>query len=173
MDKSNKLYSSGFTLIEILVVLTIVILLTGVSIAAFSNYNQESQLNKEAQKLVDVLNLTRGKAQTSDINFACSGSDEFGGYRVNLMDIDYDYAFRQCCRDTDTKIMVCADSILQTYKLPGNIRLTANSDAVDFYPLSEGAKPATITLENSPINKCLDVSVLDTGVISVGDLYSC
>ena len=169
----NKFLLRSFSLIEILVVLTIVILLTGVSIAAFSNYNQESQLNKEVQRLVDVLNLARGKAQTSDINFACSGSDEFGGYRVALLGMGYDFAFSQCCRDTSSKDITNCASFIQTYKLPENIRLTANSDSVDFYPLSEGAKPATITLENSSVNKCLDVFILETGVISVGELYSC
>src|SRR4030067_2551179 len=156
MDKSNRQYLSSFTLIEILVVITIVILVTGMTIAAFSNYNQESQLKKETQRLVDVLNLGRGKAQTSDINFACSGSDEFGGYRVALLDINlYDYAFSQCCRDTSSKVISVCDSPMQTYKLPKHIALTADSNAVDFYPLSEGAKQVTITLKNSSINKCL------------------
>src|SRR3989338_3198476 len=117
----NKFLLRSFSLIEILVVLTIVILLTGVSIAAFSNYNQESQLNKEVQRLVDVLNLARGKAQNSDINYTCSGSDEFGGYRVALLDFNYDYAFSQCCRDTISKEIIDCASLMQTYKLPKNI----------------------------------------------------
>lgn len=169
MVKNHKKITQSFTLIEILVVLSIVTLFTGFNITNYYNYNQESSLKKEVQKFVDVLSLAEGKTQTSDINFVCS--DEFGGYRVEISAANY--SFKQCCRDTVSKIISSCGITIQSYNFPSNINKISGAATIDFFPLSGGSTNAVIRIKNSSINKCLDISISNNGVITTGDTVSC
>src|SRR3989344_6629755 len=85
----------SFTLVEILIISAIVVLLSGTMLANYSNFNQQKNLDKEVHKFIDVLSLVKTKAQAADIYYDCSGSDEFGGYTVEIDQSSYN--FKQCC----------------------------------------------------------------------------
>src|SRR5690349_10405255 len=92
---------ASFSLIEIIIVCAILVLFSGVVLANYNNFNQQKNLEKEVSRTVDVLSLNKSKAQTGDVNTSCSGSNEFGGYRVDVTQSGYN--FKQCCRDISTK----------------------------------------------------------------------
>ena len=71
MVRSPKKLENAFSLVEILVVVSIILLLTGFSVANYNNFNQENLLKKEVNKFIDVLSLVKTKAVTADINFDC------------------------------------------------------------------------------------------------------
>lgn len=56
--------SPGFTLIEIIVVISIVGILVAVSIPLLSNFSRVSQLNKESQNIASELRLAQELAQS-------------------------------------------------------------------------------------------------------------
>jgi len=157
----------SFTLIELLVVMTIIILLSGYSLATYNSFTQQKNLEKETSYLVDVLSLARGKAQASEISTTCSGSDEFGGYRVEVNASNYN--FKQCCRNISTKAISSCGANIQSYNFHSAVSKISGASIVDFYPLTGGATVTTIRLKNSTVGKCLDISITDTGVITVGD----
>ncbi|OGK12019.1 hypothetical protein A2954_00215 [Candidatus Roizmanbacteria bacterium RIFCSPLOWO2_01_FULL_37_12] len=165
----------SFTLVEILVVTGIILLFTGMLLAGYNNFNQFKILEREASKLVDVLHLAKGKAQagenyfdqTTGTYFDCSGSDEFGGYQMELNVTDYN--FKQCCRDVATKNITACSSSIQSYSLPVNISITAGTGIINFYPLSGGASQTVLTIDNSVIGKSIDISISATGVIAPED----
>lgn len=161
----------SFTLVEILVITTIVVLFTGTLLASYNNFNQQKNSEKEINRFVDVLSLAKSKAQSADIYFGCSGSDEFGGYTITVNDSDYN--FKQCCRDVATKNPSICGSVIQTYDFPSSISNISGPTEVNFYPLAEGATPINITIKNTAINKCSDISISETGVISAADIQSC
>lgn len=148
-------------------------------LAGYNNFNQYKILERETGKLVDVLSLVKSKAQSADIyfdpstgsDFDCSGSDEFGGYQVEVNQLDYN--FKQCCRDVTTKNKTICSPIIQSYALPANVNFLPGTGIIDFNPLSGGVTLSTITLHNSLINKCLNISISETGVITPGDISTC
>ena len=166
----NK-YSSAFSLIELLVIGTVLVLFSGVVLANYNNFNQQKNLEREISKLVDILSLSKSKAQNSDISFACSGSNEFAGYRVEMNVSDYN--FKQCCRDAVSKINTSCSSALNTYTFPSTITNISGPLTIEFFPLSEGASDVGFTLKNSYVNKCSDISISSTGLINVSDIQAC
>src|SRR3990167_98954 len=172
MVKSYKEREKSFSLVEILVVVSIILLFTGFSIANYSNFNQESILKKEVQKFIDVLSLVKTKAVTADIDILTDcGADEFVGYRIEINDSSYN--FKQSCRDVDTKIISTFGTAIQSYNFPANISKISGESSVDFYPLSAGASRATVTIKNNSISKCIEISISVNGVITAGDQAIC
>ena len=161
-------YEKSFTLIEILMVLTIISLFTGYSLATYNSFSQKKTLEKEASFLGDILSLAMGKAQGADISLSCSGSDEFGGYRVEVNASNY--SFRQCCRNVYTKVISSCGSNIQSYNFHNSVSKISGASIIDFYPLTNGATPTTITLKHTSLSKCLDVSITAAGIITVGDI---
>ena len=175
MVRSPKKLENAFSLVEILVVVSIILLLTGFSVANYNNFNQENLLKKEVNKFIDVLSLVKTKAVTADINFDCkvefSIDEEFAGYQVGVNTSGYD--FKQCCRDVATKAISNCGLPIQSYNFPANISEIFGTTSVIFYPLPSGASIATITIKNSSINKCIDISITANGVITAGDQTIC
>lgn len=170
-DHNKMINRKSFTLIELLVVITIIILFSGLYLATYNNFTQQKNLEKEVSQLVDVLSLAKGKSQASEITLTCVSPEEFGGYRVELSGTDYN--FKQCCRDVVTKSISSCGPNIQSYNFSYGISNITGVSTVDFFPLTGGATATTISIKNSSINKCLEVSTTDTGVITVGDLFSC
>lgn len=171
-NQHSTIKKRSFTLIEILVVVTIIVLFSGYSIVTYSNFTQQKILEKEASVLVDVLSLARGKAHVSEINAVCSGSDEFGGYRVEINGANYN--FKQCCRDINTKNISFCGSNIQFYNFNSSVSKISGDPTVDFYPLAAGATETTIRLKSNSVSKCLDIAITATGVITVDNIpFSC
>ena len=162
----------SFTLIEILLVVTIVTLFTGYSIVNYNIFSQVKLLEKEANFLVDVLALTKGKAKAADISFICSGLEEFGVYQVEINSSSYN--FKQCCRDINTKAITTCGAEIQAYDFSTSISKVSGASRVDFYPLTGNTTDSTIRIKNENSAKCLEISITAIGVITVGDApFSC
>ncbi|MFH1959031.1 MAG: prepilin-type N-terminal cleavage/methylation domain-containing protein [Patescibacteria group bacterium] len=76
-------YSSGFTLIELIVVTAIILLITGGGIASFINFNDKQQVVNSAKEMQGYLRT----AQTfSRIGETPDGCDKLNGYIVRSVD---------------------------------------------------------------------------------------
>ena len=155
---------NGFTLIELLVVITIVLLITTIGIAYYNQNNQELSLRTEAKKLVDIIELAKKKAQSSDLittpNPTPSYCSNFTGYSVNLTTSGY--TLNYLCNNTTT---------VNTYSFPTNISYTGNTYDFIFPPLGRGTNITTntITLINTIINKHIDITISNNGIIQITD----
>ena len=63
----------GFTLIELLVVASILIILSGIGIASYNQFNRRKILDKATQELKSNLRLTQGKALAGEKPVGCTG----------------------------------------------------------------------------------------------------
>lgn len=67
----------GFTIIELLVTLTIIVLVTGVSVAGYLRYNENRQLDNDARNFVVLVNKIRSKATFLEFPEGCTGFQSF------------------------------------------------------------------------------------------------
>lgn len=67
----------GYTLIELLVTISIVVLLSGTSIAAYLSYNENRLLDTDARNLNSLLNKVRSKARFLEYPSGCTGLVNF------------------------------------------------------------------------------------------------
>ena len=154
MDK-NK----GFTLIELIVVIGIVSLFTGIFIARYNESANQLKLRNEAKKLVDTLELAKKKALTADL-FDKNCTD-FRGYRVIIGSGNYSLNFN--CGGVYTEV--------QNYNLTLNNSIIAGTGNYDFPPMMVNPIfPATVILvKNSLINKSIKVNISSIGVIEIDE----
>ncbi len=160
----------GYTLIELLIVIAIIALFSGLSLAYYNNYTDDRKLAGETKQLVDVLNLAYKKATAVDLtpNSLCS---DFRGYVVTFpFTPSTTYSLNFNCGGLN--------QLVSQYSI--NIGVVINSRTVNsilFKPLSAGtdltSDPATITLKNSNISKCIDIWVHIVGTVEEGTKYSC
>lgn len=164
---------NAFTLVEILVITTIVVLFSGTLLASYNNFNQQKNLEKEISRLIDVLSLAKSKTQAADLDPSvdCSGSDEFGGYQVDINDSSY--SFKQCCRDAVSKSTSFCGSDIQVYDFQSGIINESGASTLNFYPLAEGATPLLLTIKSTSINKCYEVNISETAIFTTSDIISC
>lgn len=73
----------GFTLIEILVVFSVMAVLSIIGVASFVAYNQTRELHTSALDLVSILNVAKSRSQTQVKPVAC-GVQKLLGYQVTL-----------------------------------------------------------------------------------------
>lgn len=153
--------TDSFTVIELLVVVTIIGILTGITVPFFNNFTAERKLSQEASKIGDVLELARKKASAGETT--CS---DFTGYQVAITsNVAYNMAL--CC--------VSGCTTVQSYQIPtdNNVIIDSGVGTISFKPLAQGAtaSPSTIKFK-STINKCINVVVSESGTIDVGNPYT-
>ena len=159
MDKSK-----GFTLIELIVVMGILSIFSGIFLARYNENASQLKLKNEAKKLIDVLELAKKKALTADL-FDKNCTD-FTGYRVIISSGSYSLSFG------------CASvySVVQNYNLLTNITATVGTGNYNFSPLMINPNfiSNTIRLKNSAISKCIDILVSPIGIFELNEsLISC
>src|SRR3990167_11393660 len=97
---SQQIKEKGFSLIELIIVISIIIIFSGFSLAAYNNFNEDRRLDEEASKLVDVFNLAAKKSAAGEIDSVyCTGI--FHGYITKLSPQTNSYSLAQCCNIAD------------------------------------------------------------------------
>lgn len=165
----------SFTLIELIVVISIIMVSFGLSLARYNEYSSQLKLKNEARKLVDVLELSKKKALSVDLLVTPNVTpptycNNFTGYQVSLY--NGSYSINYCCNsDCSTKInnynLSSKLSIVSPLIFPANF---------DFPPLMKGFSltDSSIKLKNSTINKCVIISISAVGTIELDEtLVSC
>lgn len=138
----------SFTLIEILISITIVILFSGITLAYYNNFTEDQKLKSESKRLISVLALARKSASAGVSDPAnCS---IFDGYKV-VFKTSY-YELQRCCNSS-------ACVYVHSYNFPENITVKTEGDVL-FQPLSLGAKTLTspIIVKNK-LEKCIHITI--------------
>lgn len=76
----------GMTLIELLISLSIIAMMTGVAMPAFSYYQRRSTVDNDAQALVQMLNYARALQSNPD-NFSRNGPNGEWSYEIRLTNV--------------------------------------------------------------------------------------
>ena len=155
------IYQNGFTLIELMVVLSITAVLGTLGIAGFMTYNQTQVLQSSASEVVTMLNLAKSRAQSQIKPSALCSSGTLDGYSVSVRIVqDRSYALWLKCSGLDVKINE------QDKNLPSGLRFT--SSIIFFFPVQTGGVQALGEFDiSSSDGKKKTIKVNSLGGVSV------
>jgi len=153
--KSFVLQSQGFTLIELIVVFSIMAILAVVGIASFVSYSRSQALTTTVADIKTILGSARSYT-ASQVSTQCP-SGQFGGYQVRFCTTyvsNTKQVCGQCSVNTDYELdPICNGAVtfpsLQKKQLPPNVRVYGNQcQSVLFNPISSSVTGATtLTVE--------------------------
>lgn len=162
--KKDKL-NQAFSLIELIIVITIVGILIGIFLANYRYFSEQKKLDKDVTALVDMLEMAKNKTVAGDKAYddACAN---FNGYGV--IAINNSFSLNLCCNAT------CEGNATQksNYLLETTNTIESPED-IWFAPVTgtqlgnPGSK--TITIKNQFINRCKDVTISQDGLIEEGE----
>jgi len=155
----------SFTLIELIIVIGIITLFSGFSLAMYNDFTETKKLEAETKKFVEVLELAKKKINSGDKPTTC---DTLLNYKVTYSTNAYQ-VFAQCF----SSIIQIGSSI----DLPLNIILTVSPpaslpDEVIFKPfglgvdLGVGVVEKNVLIKNNNNSKCRQINIKNSGVIN-------
>ena len=149
----------GFTLIELMVVITISALLVGGGLAAYTNFNERQVMLAAGQALYNDLRFTQGKATASEKPEACGAGQPQEGVleRYELVFTSgNEYEINAWCGGQQVQL-----NLIRT--LPKGIAIKSQ-EGVSFYILGKGAERKTFVIEG--FSREYSIEVFDTGEIA-------
>ena len=112
--KERLSLSFGFTLLELIIVFTVIAILSTIGIASFVNYSRAQSLQTAAVKLASTLNLAKSSANSQVKPSQCSGT--LSGYQVDILTTTT-YSLSVFCPEVH---------LIQTTTLPDNGNIKFN-----------------------------------------------
>ena len=170
----------GFTLFEMIIVVGIIAILSGVSFTYYNNYSEAKSLEAEAKSIANSISLSSKKSSSGD-QINCTS---FIGHRIlfQLSGTQWNYYMQKCCGSD----LTCDEELsdLSSHSIPNNISITSTAiNSILFKKLgggvvinsNESIQDATITLKNNSLNAkdCIDLSINKAGVVEIGERYDC
>jgi type II secretory pathway pseudopilin PulG len=149
---------AGFTIIELLIAISVMLLLVGGGMAAFVTFNDKQVILGEARRLQGMLRSAQTKARNGAKPATCTRLD---GYRV----------FLDVGSQTVREYAVCAgvNVISSSYNLPTGIGVESQLNVV-FLVLHGGVvNPSTVTV-TSTSGKEYTFEITQGGEITIGEL---
>ena len=131
----------GFTLLELVVVFSVIAIISTVGVVSFSNYNKSQELSQAVSDIVTLLNSAKSNSLSQIKPEACSPLYTLDGYRVTvspgLLGEQSSVVLETICIDSnEIECTTTACKNPKTLTLSKNIRITSVSpDPTFFYPL--------------------------------------
>lgn len=144
----------GFTLIEIIVSVTLLLVLSGLFIASYSGFNNSQTVKQAVSTLMRNLQAVRTSAAAG---VKPDGCDTLVGYTVDFPDAAT-YTAQALCG-------VGAVGGITRYTLPAGVTFSPIPPAVTFFALDRGAS-ANRTISLTGFGTTANVSVFTSGVVS-------
>ena len=150
--------AKGFTLIEILVVLLIITILAGVTIARLPAFSQDAEFETETRRLELLFNMARQESILDSMEF---------GFRLT----DDGYKFLKF--DDGTQSWKDAENPFQARSLPEDLKLAISADGDGFSLLGKNLPPILILSsgENTPFRLILRSRVQETSRTLISEGY--
>jgi len=148
---------AGFTFIEILVSVTLLLVLSGLLIAGYSRFNDKQTVTQAALTLKSNLGAARTRAASG---IKPEGCDTLVGYRVEFPTTNT-YTATALCEAQGVQEEV---GIKETYTLPPGVMFTLLPQMFLFLPLDRGASVAQV-IEISANTNTARLSVLSSGIV--------
>lgn len=154
-----KLFTKGkgFTLIELIVVFSLIGILTSLGIASYAGYNSSQIVQSNASNLVTQLNSAKSLSISQVIPTSC-GTNYVTGYQVDVTPNGKQYTVSAMCG---------SKQVVSTYNLPTPLTFGSGSTSTVFFAISTGIVASTATITVTGYGKTKTVTVTPTGSVSI------
>lgn len=162
-DTRYKIQEAGFTLVELMVVITIIGILVTVGFASYHSFRQSQTLKAVAADLKNNLRFVQSKALAQEK--PATGCTVLDGYQVDIGVGTRNYSYAALCNGGADLI-----SSRSFPSLPAGVTFSsAIPSQIVFRILGSGATDATITI--SGFGRNIDVTLTKPGEIYSGNVY--
>jgi type II secretory pathway pseudopilin PulG len=165
----------GFTLIETIISVSIMMLLLGYALVGYTSYNEQQKVKQTALTLTSDLRMARTNAESGKRPTAgegCLAGDIFGGYQVTFDASSYSIV-PLCGLEGDTEV---GDAKITVTLPPGITIFPIPDDPPSFiyYPLTQGISkaPGFVTLTNGsfsvnvPVDEATGPTPINTSTLT-------
>jgi len=151
--------STGFTLIELIIVIGVLILITGGGIASFINFNEKQQVLNGSKELRSYLRMAQTLVRVGEVPEGCG---KLTGYKVMSLDAGVTKEIRV--------IAVCSNGniIKSSFLLPETTTLSSNIN-ITFLGLHGGVTGATTIEVLGSSDRVYSFEVTQGGEITQGE----
>jgi prepilin-type N-terminal cleavage/methylation domain-containing protein len=162
-NKFGMTTEKGFTLIELMVVLSITAVLGTLGIAGFTTYNQIQVLQAATSDVVSVLNLAKSRSQSQIKPSAlCSSSGSLDGYKVEIL-TPKNYTLFLRCKELGSSVDRRVNE--ETKALPTDLNFA--SSVSFFFPVQIGGVQTAGQIVISGYGRSKTITVNSLGGVSV------
>ena len=173
--KNNLCFSqSGFSLIELMVVFTLVAIISGMGFASFAGYSRRQTLSQAASDLKSIIDRAKFDALSSVKPASLCPGESLVGYKVVLCSISPLTCLSSSNSPDYQLIGICAskDSLVVAKKLPQNISIvttnnTTTCSEISFNSLSNSVKGTPCVIGMLGYSSPLTLSVDQAGNVSI------
>lgn len=173
-NKIKKL-QFGFTLFEMILVVALIAIITGISFSYYGKYAEGKKLEGEAKKLANTISLALKNSSSSNQE-SCNN---FVGFKINFESLTK-WALQRCC-NTAVNCTAVAE-----FNLDNNIEIESTSPSnlasilfnklgasLTFSPTQ--TDQATITLKNNALESknCINLNINQAGVFNIEERINC
>jgi Tfp pilus assembly protein PilE len=156
-SKSSPLFSNlGFSLLELLLILSLIALLFSLGIAQYNRFSRSQSLVKAKDELISNLRLTQSKAMIAEKPLEC-GEKELEGHSLEFIN-DYSYRIVAVCNCVD-----CPE-VKAAVNFPSGVVKQSGPDEIFFKVLSRGVEfigsqpPLILSLVNSSETQTINLT---------------
>lgn len=154
----------GFTLVELLIAITIIVLLFTIGTAAYRSYSRRQVLVETVSTLKADLQLAEQKAASGVRPTGCTNSVVLRGYIVRFTSTGYT-VYADC---VDPAGWNSTDPEVGQYNFPATVAKTAGSSEITFKVLGQGTTSSTddtVTLNQEVTNQTAVITITKGGSI--------
>lgn len=163
--------NSAYSLIEIIVVISIILLFTGMGLASYGSFNDQRQVDAESKKLLSLLESARNKAMNSDLDVQSLSACDLKGYRLHINSTTKKYSLYIKCNTNDQTALVSETEVKSNVTIQTTPMTPIDVDFAVASGSSETCQNAgcSITLKNDKVDRCRVIEIKESGVIDEKD----
>lgn len=157
--------SSGFSLIETMIVVVVTTLLFSAGLASYAKFNHRQTIKQAADGMAVQLRVIQKKVGSSQNSINCVGANNLiSSYRVSYLSTNQYTSTLRCTLTGDT-------AVTETFTLDEGVEFNAAFASIDFLPLGAGISGNGPTLKLG--NCTIPINLGTGGTIVVGDISGC
>ena len=174
----NKKLKSGFSLFEMIIVVALISIITGISFSYYGKYSEGKKLEGEAKKLANTISLALKKSSSGDQD----NCNQLIGFKINF-NSNLNWTLQRCCGP----VLTCSDlNPPANFTLENNIVINSKTvnppsntilTAIRVNKLGSGIlfnentnyTTAVVSLKNNALESknCINLNINQAGVFNI------